>query len=256
MKTTDMASYYIKATSTCDFYMWDSLNITLPNNYKGRLLEIGVYDLIKESKFQPVVACGTENLSLNFSDVQTATAKEYGAMVLDGYTVAQGDRILLVNQENSKENGIYIVVSTGGDSEYYSLKRSSDACSTATMLGGNLVFVTKGDTLANHLYQLVPYDVYAMFGSTDFNFIDLTKEGFYSNCSYGLRLINSVMCNQLEVGPAGNQFNFACPDFINNQSKRLIKCLVPYNVDISKVMQSLLDSKLTFIEAKPTNVVC
>lgn len=68
-----------------------------------------------------------------------ATAYENGD-IIDGITLATGDRILLKNQTTQSENGIYTVNATGAPT------RASDADSTAE-LNNATVYVTNGTTL-------------------------------------------------------------------------------------------------------------
>jgi hypothetical protein len=64
--------------------------------------------------------------------------------VIDGITLANGDRILVKNQTNATQNGIYVVVSSGN------WERSSDmdGSPNAEVSGGAFVFVETGNTLA------------------------------------------------------------------------------------------------------------
>ena len=71
--------------------------------------------------------------------VQTLTATQNGALVVDGVTVAVGDHILVNLQPNTEENGIYTVVDTGSATEAWILKK--DAMIAAT--GGRIVLSTE-----------------------------------------------------------------------------------------------------------------
>jgi phage-related tail fiber protein len=78
---------------------------------------------------QPVRAATTANGAL-------ATAYANGS-VIDGVTLATGDRILVKDQTTATENGIYVVAASGAPT------RATDADSTAE-LHGAAVFVTTG----------------------------------------------------------------------------------------------------------------
>lgn len=69
------------------------------------------------------------------------------ASVIDGVTVATGDRVLLKNQAAPAENGIYIVAATGPAS------RSTDA-NTPAQLVGAAVYVESGTVAASQVYNL------------------------------------------------------------------------------------------------------
>ncbi|RMG95047.1 MAG: hypothetical protein D6706_12900 [Chloroflexi bacterium] len=60
--------------------------------------------------------------------------------VVDGVTLATGDRILIKNQANPAENGIYIVNATGAPT------RAPDADNVGDLSGGSFTFVEEGTT--------------------------------------------------------------------------------------------------------------
>lgn len=70
-----------------------------------------------------------------------ATAYENGD-VIDGVTLATGDRILLKNQTTQSENGIFTVNATGAPT------RATDADTAGDLSGGSFVFVEEGTTQA------------------------------------------------------------------------------------------------------------
>jgi hypothetical protein len=77
-----------------------------------------------------VVAATTANITL-------ATDVENGD-VLDGVTLATGNRILVKNQSTASENGIYVVAASGAPS------RATDFDTPGEIDGGDFVFVTGG----------------------------------------------------------------------------------------------------------------
>jgi hypothetical protein len=64
-------------------------------------------------------------------------------LVIDGITIADGDRVLLKNQENSFENGIYVYSEVTD-----SLVRASDADTVENLNNGAFTFVEAGDSNA------------------------------------------------------------------------------------------------------------
>jgi len=66
-------------------------------------------------------------------------------LTIDGYSVANGDRILLTGQTTNSENGIYVASGIGTS---YSLARTADA-DVYTELNGAAVFVQQGTTYAD-----------------------------------------------------------------------------------------------------------
>lgn len=71
-----------------------------------------------------------------------ATDFENGDLI-DGVTLATGDRILIKNQATGSENGIYVVQATGAP------VRALDADEDAEVTGGMFTFVEEGTTLAD-----------------------------------------------------------------------------------------------------------
>ena len=69
------------------------------------------------------------------------------ASVIDGVTLATGDRVLLKNQTTPAENGIYVVVASGAAS------RATDS-STAAQLVGEATYVESGTVAGGQVYTL------------------------------------------------------------------------------------------------------
>lgn len=74
-----------------------------------------------------------------------ATAFANG-QVIDGITLATGDRILLKNQTTASENGIYIVAASGAPT------RATDADASGEIAKGDLVYVQSGTAQAGQLW--------------------------------------------------------------------------------------------------------
>lgn len=77
-----------------------------------------------------------------------------GDFDLDGNTVAIGDRILLKNQANAQQNGIYVVTTAGATGV---IERATDQDGTPAneVSGGNHTFVELGATYANSGWVVV-----------------------------------------------------------------------------------------------------
>lgn len=76
-------------------------------------------------------------------NITISTALNSGDTI-DGVTLANGDRVLVKNQTNATENGIYVVAATPA--------RSSDADSAAELTGGTFTFVEEGTANADSGY--------------------------------------------------------------------------------------------------------
>jgi hypothetical protein len=110
-----------------------------------------------------VVAATTANITL-------ATDVEDGD-VLDGVTLATGNRILVKNQSTASENGIYVVAASGAPS------RAADFDSPAEIDGGDFVFVTGGT--ANDSKGFVQINTVGTIGTDPIEFSQFSGAGTF-----------------------------------------------------------------------------
>ena len=110
-----------------------------------------------------VKAATTANITL-------ATAVENGD-VLDGVTLATGDRILVKNQTTASQNGIYIVAATGAPT------RATDFDTAVEVDSGDFVFVDQGTTQANTGW--VQINTPATIGTDAIEFVQFSGAGTY-----------------------------------------------------------------------------
>jgi len=75
---------------------------------------------------------------------------------IDGVALANDDRILLKDQTDASENGIYVVSGIGGT---YALTRSEDADADAEVTAGFTTIVTEGSTQSDKIYVLTSIDI-------------------------------------------------------------------------------------------------
>ena len=106
------------------------------------------------------------------------------ALVIDGVTVATNDRVLVYEQTNQTQNGIYVVTDTGSGSTNWVLTRSSDAdtyvINSANGLSeGSTVFVQEGATGAGETYTCNTSGVIT-FGTTNISFAQISSAQIYS----------------------------------------------------------------------------
>ena len=106
------------------------------------------------------------------------------ALVIDGVTVNVADRVLVYQQTNSVENGIYVVTDVGSVSTNWILTRSSDADtyvinSAAGLSEGSTVFVQQGTTGAGESYTCNTSGVIT-FGTTAITFAQISATQIYS----------------------------------------------------------------------------
>ena len=106
----------------------------------------------------------------------TITAGSNGAIAIDGVTLSQGDRVLLKDQTDNTQNGIYTVTTTGDGSTAYVLTRSPDADTASELTGGTFFFVEQGSTNADNGY-VATHNGTPTFGTTNITFAQFSGAG-------------------------------------------------------------------------------
>lgn len=126
----------------------------------------------KQSVKVSTTAPGT--LSTSFAD----------GSVIDGTTLVTGDRILIKNQTNGTENGIYVVNATGAPT------RAEDANASSDVTGGLTVFISQGTVNGNSSWSLTTDDSISL-GTTPLIFTQVAGGSLYS-AGNGLTLVGSA----------------------------------------------------------------
>jgi hypothetical protein len=100
------------------------------------------------------------------------------ALVIDGVTLATSDRVLIYNQTNAFENGIYTVTDTGSASTNWVLTRATDADSygvdNQSLSEGTSIFVLEGDDGSGEVYACTTTGTIT-FGTTAINFSQIGR---------------------------------------------------------------------------------
>jgi hypothetical protein len=104
--------------------------------------------------------------------------------VIDGVTLATGDRILIKNQTTGSENGIYVVNASGAPT------RATDSDTGTEVAGGLAVFVEEGTTLADTGWVLTNNGT-TTIGTTALTFTQFSGTGTYTNGT-GITLTGNV----------------------------------------------------------------
>tara|TARA_B100000959_G_C14986781_1_gene625982 strand:- start:1141 stop:2859 length:1719 start_codon:yes stop_codon:yes gene_type:complete len=100
----------------------------------------------------------TANLSATYSNGTAgigATLTNSGsqaALTIDGINAAQNDRVLIKDQTNQEENGIYTVTTVGDGSSNWVLTRAIDADQNTELTGGCFTFIESGSANADNGY--------------------------------------------------------------------------------------------------------
>jgi hypothetical protein len=96
---------------------------------------------------------GTSDSSGGLGVGATITATSNGALSPDGTEVVSGERVLVKNQTDAKQNGIYTVTDPGDGDSPFILTRATDFNGESTTNGivknGDYVFITSGSTNSN-----------------------------------------------------------------------------------------------------------
>lgn len=142
-----------------------------------------------------------------------ATLTNAGALVAftpDGVVASVADRILIYNQTNQAQNGVYVVTTVGSGSVAWVLTRASDANTYALKspngLGeGDAFFITSGDTGAGETYVCNTVGVIT-FGTTAITFVQISSTQIYS-AGTGLTLSGTqfrISDTAVTAGPYGS----------------------------------------------------
>ena len=99
----------------------------------------------------------------------TANITLSGTQTIDGYSAQVGDRVLVKDQSNGAENGIYVVASS-------SWARATDADANAEVTSGMFVFVERGTVGADNGFVLTT-DGTITVGSTSLAFTQFSGAG-------------------------------------------------------------------------------
>ena len=107
-----------------------------------------------------------------------------GAFTPDGVVASVSDRILIYQQANAVENGVYTVTTVGDGSTPWVLTRATDAntygLKDPNALGqGDAFFVTSGNTGAGETYVCNTSGVIT-FGTTNITFVQVSSAQIYS----------------------------------------------------------------------------
>jgi phage-related tail fiber protein len=169
---TQLASVYIKANGTQAHTAAQSMggfkltSVADPTAAQDAATKSYVDALIQGFDWkQSVRAASTANATLSSGFANGS--------VIDGVTLATGDRILIKNQTTGSENGIYTVNATGAPT------RASDADISADMTAGVTTFVSEGTANGNSSWTLTTDDAITL-GTTALTFAQVAGGSLYS----------------------------------------------------------------------------
>lgn len=120
-----------------------------------------------------VYANGSSGVGATFT--YTAT----GVDVIDGVTLALGDRVLIKNQSTDFQNGIYSVTVAGALGVAGVLTRTTDADQASDWVAGDALFVTAGTTQTSTTWAYTGINSPTM-GTTSLTFVQVAGQGSFT----------------------------------------------------------------------------
>jgi len=146
----------------------------------------------------------TESVRVNSGVGATLTATANGALTVDGYAVSAGNRVLVDNQVNQIQNGVYVVTDAGNVTAPFILTRSSDADKyipddSNGLDQGSYFYVEFGDTGAGASYVKTAPAGPFIFGVANIEFTQFSSSQVYSaNTAAGLVLNGTVFSAKVD----------------------------------------------------------
>lgn len=144
------------------------------------------------------------------------------ALVIDGVSVSVGNRVLIYNQTNAYENGVYTVTTVGNGTTNWVLTRATDANTYSPMGGANSLgdgdywYVTEGATGKGESYVFNTSGT-IVFGTTSLSFVQFSSAQVYS-AGTGLTLDSTTF----SITPVGTASTYGSasqvPVFTTNAS--------------------------------------
>ncbi len=125
------------------------------------------------------------------------------ALVIDGVTLSLNDRVLIYEQTDATQNGVYTVTDTGSASTNWVLTRSTDTDSYApsdpnSFGKGDAFFVLEGNAGAGELYVMNTEGTIT-FGTTNITFTQVAATAVYS-AGNGITLTGTVFAADAGTG--------------------------------------------------------
>lgn len=132
----------------------------------------------------PVRAATTANIDATYANGTagvgaTLTGVANGALAdIDGVTLAVGQRVLVKNQTDATQNGIYVVTNIGSDTEAFALTRASDFDNSieGSVQGGAYCFIQEGTVNADCGY-VCSTDGAIELGTSNVTFVQFSGAG-------------------------------------------------------------------------------
>ncbi len=125
--------------------------MTVSQGNFNRYQQLTSVRLVSTSNVAGVYSNGLSNNGVG----ATLTSASTGALTIDSVAAVQGDRVLLQNQTNNWENGIYEVLAAGSTVAVWQLQRSDDMQIAANIKTGMFIPVEAGTLDAGTIFVVV-----------------------------------------------------------------------------------------------------
>ena len=145
----------------------------------------------KEGNLTATYDNGTAGVGATLTNADTQAA-----LVIDGVTLSVADRVLIYEQTDATQNGIYTVTNTGSVSTNWVLTRATDADTYApsdpdSFGQGDAFFVQEGTLGAGETYVMNTEGTIT-FGTTDITFAQISSAQVYTGGT-GINITGSVI---------------------------------------------------------------
>jgi hypothetical protein len=152
--------------------------------YVDTLVSSGVHFHQPVRVESPINLVATYNNGTAGVGATLTNAGTQAALVIDGITMVVADRVLVYEQTNQTQNGVYVVTSVGSGSTNWVLTRSTDAntygiAGPNTLSEGSTFFVQQGVTGAGETYTCNTVGTIT-FGTTNITFVQISATQIYS----------------------------------------------------------------------------
>jgi hypothetical protein len=179
------------------------------------------------------------------------------ALTIDGILMTTTKRVLIYNQTNAFENGVYTVTTVGNGSTNWVLTRATDADtyspSSSLALGqGDAFYVTNGNTGAGETYVVTTNgDIF--FGITSITFAQISSAQVYS-AGTGLNLSPATTFNISNVGTAGTYGAANSVPVFTTNAQGQVTSVTPTSIAIAAAAVSGLAPSATTDTTDATNI--
>ena len=150
------------------------------------------------------------------------------ALTLDGVTLIANDRVLVKNQTDAKQNGIYVVTTVGDGSSNWVLTRATPEDQPAELTGGSFVFVEQGSVNADNGYVFT-HNGSPTFGTTD---LDVSQFSGAGQIDAGAGLVKSG--NTIDVNPDNSSIEISS-DQVRVKALGITNAMLAGSIDGAKI---------------------